>query len=749
MSWSANPVERQPATRPSWWANPPTITRIPKPTWRNQHPEINGPLAGAGSLTATVKANAHLTVQLSGDGSITGGTSQIQPVTAPFNNLDSSETGTLVSGLSAWPYSLLTHAVDFGGDGRLDGNMGNDGLTAHLGELYQASDSQGSIGQLAVTLYQIYTVAAAFSSIGGLTSVMLGDQDGLHGTAWPGIGDVQGGAGTLSLTLFQKYFVEAEPEGNGTLSAAARMYQANRSAALAGSGALSNVTVPQRNTAPALAGAGTLSATADIVTAVPVAVSMSGAGVLTNTLVPQMNAPVALAGSGALTNTTVPQRLTPVALSGAGALTAGAGIPTTWLAGGGATYSDNFNRANSSTTIGASWTNRLNTCGIYGNGAYPVSGSATNIATYNTAMNADDVTVSSVMGAFYNGSYGQYYDAPFLVLGANTTGQCAVAMFQYSQYIGYTLYIYLCSAWGTWGVRASTTPSSWTTGSTLSFRRVGNVYTASIGGVDQLSYTDTSNELPRDADHRLVGLGASMDLYATFRVHDSWSATEGTTLSEPKGEGALTATAVNLYQKPTVVGTPNLVSATSIALPAHQIGDDIYIFAGRNSNTQCSKPAASSTVPAWVDIDTGNQANSRSLRTAHFRATRTNHTSGTWSNANTLCAVVVRGAHATTPVGGHARGNGAATPSPAIPAITLAQTDDSSMVLYYVHSGSSDLYAVIGAPSGYTSLVSGGFGFTYVAGLGSKNSTTSDGATTAVNGQSSAYSSTLIEIRSH
>lgn len=182
---------------------------------------------------------------------------------------------------------------------------------------------------------------------------------------------------------------------------------------------------------------------------------------------------------------------------------------------------DQFNQPNSTSSLGPNWTNRHGVMGVINNMAYGVTGSATfNTATYNTILTSDDQTVSVTLGPF-TGSNGAN-DAVWCLLGANNGGTEYV--------IGYfnngTPIIYTCANWNPAGapiLRVTGAVSSWTTGDTLSIQRVGSVYTllknsTPLAGA---SWADNGSVIPRDADHRFVGIGAYNN--AEYRTIDEWN----------------------------------------------------------------------------------------------------------------------------------------------------------------------------------------------------------------------------------
>lgn len=189
----------------------------------------------------------------------------------------------------------------------------------------------------------------------------------------------------------------------------------------------------------------------------------------------------------------------------------------------------------------------------------------------------------------------------------------------------------------------------------------------------------------------------------------------------------------------------NNSATTSVTLPAHNVGDLIVIFASRRSNaTAPSVPVAAGTVPAWNTIDTQSGTTNGSCVTAYFVATATNHTSGTWTNATDMIAVVISGA-APSPIGGHATNNaGSATTTAVAPTVTLSKTDGSSVLLHFFNHNSSTAITWAAAPTGYTQQSVGSFAL-----LDTKTSTTSDGSVTQTGtfgGGGAGYACATVEV---
>lgn len=186
----------------------------------------------------------------------------------------------------------------------------------------------------------------------------------------------------------------------------------------------------------------------------------------------------------------------------------------------------------------------------------------------------------------------------------------------------------------------------------------------------------------------------------------------------PSGEAFGTMKVANELE---IVGVA-VSNTDTVTIPTHQVGDLIVLAVERGNNSAlATKPSAGGTVPAWVDIDANAGGNSCSMRTARFVATATNTTTGTWTGANGMVAVVIRG-QAASPIGGHAEALGSSTTEAVAPAVTMTKTDGSSILLHFF-SGSIGGSTWGSAPSGYTQQATN----SDVCCL-TKNVTTSDGS---------------------
>lgn len=156
----------------------------------------------------------------------------------------------------------------------------------------------------------------------------------------------------------------------------------------------------------------------------------------------------------------------------------------------------------------------------------------------------------------------------------------------------------------------------------------------------------------------------------------------------------------------TVLGSGKSAT-TSVTIPTHSAGDIIVIFAyNGSSGTNPAIPTASGTVPAWVNIVNGN-ANTNAERVAYFVATASNHTSGTWTSATAMIAVVISPSLSIgNPLGSYADGGSTGTTSAVASAVTpLAHSDNTSVVLKFFGCRTSTTWSA--APTGFTQLIGG------------------------------------------
>jgi hypothetical protein len=143
--------------------------------------------------------------------------------------------------------------------------------------------------------------------------------------------------------------------------------------------------------------------------------------------------------------------------------------------------------------------------------------------------------------------------------------------------------------------------------------------------------------------------------------------------------------------------------ATSVAIPTHQAGDVIVIYArAGGNNIGTTAPAAGGTVPTWTQIVQGGASGFGISRAYFCVATTGSHTSGTFTNASGMTVAVVRRASGI----GASAGLQQVNASPWIsPAVTLTKFNNTSVVLHFFGWGdtvNASPATFSAAPQGYT-----------------------------------------------
>lgn len=194
-----------------------------------------------------------------------------------------------------------------------------------------------------------------------------------------------------------------------------------------------------------------------------------------------------------------------------------------------------------------------------------------------------------------------------------------------------------------------------------------------------------------------------------------------------------------------VQGTAS-AAATSVAIPAHQPGDMILIFA-RGTAAAPGAPAASGNVPTWIPTQSAF-ANSIGLTSRYCIATSSTHTTGTWTSATHICVLVLRAdAGNILGYGGSSTGNGTAVQTIVYPALTLTDADGSS---WGVRCGTraTAVTAVGTPPTGWTNQIVQPAGASALMSVHTQAGITSNpGAdTVSTAGSNAAYRAHTIEI---
>lgn len=187
-------------------------------------------------------------------------------------------------------------------------------------------------------------------------------------------------------------------------------------------------------------------------------------------------------------------------------------------------------------------------------------------------------------------------------------------------------------------------------------------------------------------------------------------------------------------------------AGASVTIPTHSVNDLIVLFAYNPFTTSApTAPSAGGTVPAWNYIDNANSGSGSGCTTAYFKATATNTTTGSWTNASHMIAVVIRNQNASSPIGGHAQAAGSSATTTA-PSVTMSHTDGSSVLLHFHGHSSLGASGWDAAPAGYTRGASSGAAFSSATALNYKNITTSDGSVAQTGGQNTSYAAATVEI---
>ena len=164
---------------------------------------------------------------------------------------------------------------------------------------------------------------------------------------------------------------------------------------------------------------------------------------------------------------------------------------------------------------------------------------------------------------------------------------------------------------------------------------------------------------------------------------------------------------------------------TSVSIPAHNAGDLIVLYVQQGYSSTVTKPSASGTVPTWNTILLGPGTYERA-QTHYAVATSSSTTTGDWTGAHLVVAMVIEGQGAS-PIGARASYSNYGEVSLPAPAVTLQKTDGTSLLIHV--GGTESYYGYFNAAfssSGYTArLAPTGPGASYR--VVTKDVTTTDG----------------------
>lgn len=267
---------------------------------------------------------------------------------------------------------------------------------------------------------------------------------------------------------------------------------------------------------------------------------------------------------------------------------------------------DTFSRADSTTTLGSSWTQRVPTTGvglgILNQAAYipPPAGNGNLVtirvaSTFNTPAVNDDVQLSLVISSVA----GSTATSVSLLIGADTTGVAAGLLYS----TGFdSINASLASIFSTTTdysppTRSPFPPSNGTeqssatslldlaVGDTLTLSRAGNVYSAKKNGAaisGLAAWTDSGNIVPRDSSHRLFGFGCASITTGGSGNPVGYGVDSVSTGSIPNG-GPATLVPVSLSGQTALTGASTLyvrlVSTGSSSVTATTFNPQLYVMA--------------------------------------------------------------------------------------------------------------------------------------------------------------------------
>ena len=339
-------------------------------------------------------------------------------------------------------------------------------------------------GSLVGEVFRIQAVSAFLTGTGqfGASSI----NDGLSAIIQVGYGVQLSGNGNLTVVL-QVIGGHQYPDGLSALAWAQYLKLAN----LVGAGAFSAILWELYSPAAPAGGVGTVTALVSQKYTVPTIFGGGGALSATATAAAFNNWDSAIWDSFTWAPTDEETEIT-APLAGTGTLSATA-EPVVAPSG----IFDDFNRANNDVSLGSDWTNRLDVLGIVGNAASltALSGGGWNIASHNTPLESDDMEASVILGGSNSGV--------MLGLGFSEAGEGA---FVYNAGDG-NYFLYQQTDWGSWSNISLDSGTAATAGDKLTIRRVGNVYSILLNDVQQGTWIDGADSIPRGSDHRLCQIG--------------------------------------------------------------------------------------------------------------------------------------------------------------------------------------------------------------------------------------------------
>lgn len=167
-------------------------------------------------------------------------------------------------------------------------------------------------------------------------------------------------------------------------------------------------------------------------------------------------------------------------------------------------------------------------------------------------------------------------------------------------------------------------------------------------------------------------------------------------------DGTFTTAASGAVSQITFVGATSASGAT-VAIPAHQAGDLLILFAYRDG-TVCACSTAPSLPAGWTNISSGGggtSPNFNSSRLAYLVDGSGSTSSVTSTNATEIIVHVYHGQNSSTPIGDSSNGAGTST-TVTYPALTMYRANSTSWVAGFAGNNSIDTTIDTSVPSGMT-----------------------------------------------
>ena len=283
-------------------------------------------------------------------------------------------------------------------------------------------------------------------------------------------------------------------------------------------------------------------------------------------------------------------------------------------------FTDDFNRADSTTTLGTNWVNRTNNVGILSNQAYqPLTVAGGSAASCTTTPSGDDVRESVTITGMDSTQEAN------IALGASTSGNLAHLCVSAGSP---TIRTQTAGVWATTPTVRATGTGTHVNGDRWSFERIGSVYTGYQNGTSVVTWNDTAPVLARNSTQRLValqiyhnttGVGAvryddyvleDLSLTSSTVVMDNLNATPGftgTSVAKVSVLGAAASGAQTQTGTSVVVLRSIAAAAAGAMAPSGAAASALQILTASASGAQAQIGTSASVLQRLVAAAAGTQ----------------------------------------------------------------------------------------------------------------------------------------------